>query len=46
MQQANRIEDRYGLPMTTDSTTAAEKMVEGVAWLGGRHVGIGQSRVG
>ena len=30
MQEANRIEDRYGLPLSTNSTTAAENMVEGV----------------
>ncbi|MEE8464930.1 MAG: tetratricopeptide repeat protein [Dehalococcoidia bacterium] len=30
MVEANRIEDRYGLPISTNSTTAAENLVEGV----------------
>ena len=30
MPDANRIEDRYGLPLSTISTAAAERMVEGV----------------
>lgn len=30
MQNANKTEDRYGLPISTNSTTAAENLVEGV----------------
>jgi tetratricopeptide (TPR) repeat protein len=30
MPEATRIEDRYGLPISTNSTTAAENLVEGV----------------
>ena len=30
MQEGNRAKDRYGLPISTNSITAAENMVEGL----------------
>ncbi|MCH7841197.1 MAG: hypothetical protein IID01_00360, partial [Chloroflexi bacterium] len=30
MSESNRTKDRYGLPISTDSTAAAENLVEGV----------------